>query len=207
MDPASTSEAVSGALTWIPTLALALSLAACAGLRAWLPMLIAGLLARFEVMRLGDDYTFISSTPALVCFGVATVIEIAGDKIPAVDHALDAVSTVVRPAVGTLLAAAVMWQVSDPLWALVLGLLIGAPTAAVPHVAKAATRGASTALTAGIANPVLSVIEDLTAALGALLAVLVPILIAIVVVVLLGATGWIVWRWRRRGGVPPAPAG
>src|SRR5688572_31451589 len=46
-------------------------------------------------------------------------------KIPAVDHALDAISTVLRPAAGALLAASVMWQIQDPLTAAVLGIAVG----------------------------------------------------------------------------------
>lgn len=182
------------ALGWISTLALAFSLAAAAGLRAFLPLLIAGVLSRAGIVSLGDGYQFVGSTPALVCFGIATALEIAGDKIPALDHALDVGGTVVRPVAGSLLAASVMWQVEEPLWALGLGVIVGTPTALAPHAAKAATRTVSTALTAGIANPVLSTMEDVGAAAIAFLAVLVPTLtfLLLVVFVLLG------WRWWRR---------
>lgn len=182
------------ALSWIPTIALAISLAASAGLRAFLPLLIAGILARVGVLELGESYAFVGSWPALICFGVATILEIAGDKIPAVDHALDVGGTFVRPVAGSLLAASVMWQIDEPLWALVLGVIVGAPSALAPHAAKAATRGLSTSLTAGIANPVLSVIEDVSAAAIAILAIVVPTLTAI----LLAVTVFVGWRWWKR---------
>jgi len=190
------------ALSWIPTIALAVSLAASAGLRAFLPLLIAGVLSRLEVLSLGESYSFVGSTPALVCFGIATVLEIAGDKIPAVDHALDAGGTVVRPLAGSLLAASVMWQIDEPLWALVLGVIVGAPSALAPHAAKAATRGVSTTLTAGFANPVLSIMEDVSAAAIAFLAILVPTLTAAILVlaVFLG------WRWWRNRSLRKARA-
>ena len=108
------------AVNWleiVPSLALGIGLAACAGLRAWLPLLLLGGLARWGVVDLGPSFEFVASTRALILFGVATVIEIAGDKIPAVDHTLDALSTVLRPAAGSLLAASVLWQISDPLTA------------------------------------------------------------------------------------------
>src|SRR5207249_10561296 len=84
------------------------------------------------------------SNQALILFGVATVVEILGDKIPAVDHTLDALSTVLRPAAGSLLAASVLWRVPDPLTALALGVAVGAPTALVPHAAKSTLRATST---------------------------------------------------------------
>jgi uncharacterized membrane protein len=161
----------------LPALALAVALAACAGLRAWLPLLLAGGLARAGWLELGESFRFLGSNQALVLFGVATLIEITADKLPALDHALDAVSTVLRPAAGALLAASVLGRWSEPLTAVALGVVVGAPTALVPHAAKSALRAASTAVSAGLANPALSFLEDALALLLFVLAVLVPALV------------------------------
>lgn len=162
----------------VPSVALGISLAACAGIRAWLPLLLAGALARAGVIELGPSFLFIASNRALMLFGAATLVEIVADKFPAVDHALDALSTVLRPAAGSLLAASVMWQVSDPLTALALGVAVGAPSALVPHAAKSLLRAGSTALTGGLANPVLSLLEDLAALALFVLAVVIPVVVA-----------------------------
>lgn len=162
----------------VPSVALGIGLAACAGLRAWLPLLLAGALGRGGFIALGPAFGFISSNRALALFAVATVVEIVGDKIPAVDHALDALSTVLRPAAGSLLAASVMWRVSDPLTALALGVAVGAPSALVPHAAKSLLRAGSTALTGGLANPVLSLLEDVATVALFVLTVVVPVLVA-----------------------------
>lgn len=197
------------ALNWlevVPSLALGIGLAACAGLRAWLPLLLLGGLARWGVVDLSPSFEFVASTRALVLFAVATVVEIAGDKIPAVDHALDALSTVLRPAAGSLLAASVLWQVSDPLTAMALGIAVGAPSALVPHAAKSTLRVVSTTFTGGLANPVLSFLEDAVALVLFALTVIVPLLAAALVVV----TGvLVVRRLARRSSPPtarPAPA-
>jgi len=166
------------------SLALGIALAASAGLRAWLPLLATGLLARFDVVRLGEAFDALSSTPALILFGTATVVELLGDKVPWADHALDTVSTFIRPAAGVLLSASVMWQITDPVYALALGLVVGAPAAAVPHVLKSGVRVASTATTGGLLNPVVSLIEDAIALAMVVLAVVVPVVAAIVVSVL-----------------------
>ena len=162
----------------VPSVALGIGLAACAGLRAWLPLLLAGALARGGFIELGPAFRFISSNRALALFAVATVVEMVGDKVPAVDHALDALSTVLRPAAGALLAASVMWQISDPLTALALGVAVGAPSALVPHAAKSLLRAGSTALTGGLANPILSLLEDVAAVTLFVLSVVVPVLVA-----------------------------
>jgi hypothetical protein len=186
----------------LPTIALAIALAACAGLRAWLPLLLAGTLSRLGLLTLGSSFAFLGSNKALLLFGIATVVELVGDKFPAVDHALDLIGTPLRPAAGALLAASVLGQISDPLTALALGTALGAPAALVPHAAKSALRTASTALTAGIANPFLSFLEDGLTVVLFLVAVVLPIL---VVALLLTVTFLIVKRARHpRAAARPA---
>jgi hypothetical protein len=162
----------------VSAFALAIGLAACAGLRAWLPLLLAGGLARAGWLELGPSFAFLASNKALLLFGIATALEILADKIPAVDHALDMLSTPLRPIAGAVLASSALGGVVDPLTAIVLGVAVGAPTALVPHAAKSLVRAASTTFTAGLANPVLSVLEDVIAVLLFVLAVLVPLLVA-----------------------------
>jgi hypothetical protein len=153
--------------------------------------LLAGSLARFGFVELGSSFQFLSSNRALVLFGIATVLEIAADKIPVLDHGLDALSTLLRPAAGSLLAASVLWPVSDPLAAAALGVAVGAPASLIPHAGKTVLRGASTALTGGLANPVLSLIEDMLALAMFVLAVLVPLAVAFF---LLLAAAWLARR-------------
>ena len=191
------------AVNWleiVPSLALGIGLAACAGLRAWLPLLLLGGLARWGVVDLSPSFEFVASTRALILFGVATVVEIAGDKIPAVDHALDALSTVLRPTAGALLAASVFWpEMNDPLTAIALGVVIGAPSALVPHAAKSTLRVVSTSFTGGLANPVLSLLEDALAFVLFVLTVVLPVLAASLVVL----AGFLVARRLLRRSPPP----
>jgi len=168
----------------VSALALAVGLAACAGLRAWLPLLLAGGLARAGYLELGASFSFLASNRALLLFAIATVVEILADKVPAVDHALDAISTPLRPIAGAVLAGSVLGTVSDPLTAVVLGIVVGAPSSLVPHAAKSLMRATSTALTGGLANPVLSVVEDVVVVGLFVLTVLVPLLVAGLVVAL-----------------------
>jgi Domain of unknown function (DUF4126) len=184
----------------LPTLAMAVALAACAGLRAWLPLLLAGVLSRAGWLQLGESFQFVGSNKALVIFGIASALEVVGDKIPAVDHALDLLGTPLRLAAGALLAASVFGLVSDPLTAVVLGTAVGAPAALVPHAAKSALRAASTTLTGGLANPILSFLEDGVTLVLFTLAVVVPL----VVVAILAIAVYLVARRfaRSRSAVP-----
>ena len=185
----------------VPQVALAIALAACTGLRAWLPLLLTGTLARAGLMDLGPSFQFLASGKALILFTLATVIEVLADKVPAVDHALDAISTVLRPAAGALLAASVMGTITDPLTALSLGVAVGAPASLVPHAAKAVLRTVSTGLTGGLANPALSLAEDAFTLGLFVLAVVVPLL---VVLGLLVVTFLIARRLARPSRTAPA---
>jgi hypothetical protein len=162
----------------LQSIALGLALAACAGIRAWLPFFAVGVSVRLGVLPLGESFRFLGSNTALTVFLIATFIELVADKIPVVDHALDALSTFLKPVAGMVLAASVMWTVDDPIVALALGVMVGAPAALLPHTAKATVRGVLSPITMGLAAPVLSVIEDIIAFGLVALAILAPFVVA-----------------------------
>ena len=57
-------------------LAMGFALAASVGLRAFLPLLAAGVLARQGYLTLGESFHWMGSTPALVVLGSAVAFEI-----------------------------------------------------------------------------------------------------------------------------------
>jgi len=161
--------------------AMGIGLAACAGLRAFLPLLVVSVAGKLGWVPLSDRFEWLASWPAVVVFGVAVVAELLSDKIPLVDNLLDTLQVWVKPVAGALLAAAVLTEL-DPLPATALGIMAGASSAGIVHIVKAKVRLLSSALTTGLGNPILSVIEDAVALVGSILSVIVPFLI----VVLLG---------------------
>ena len=143
----------------------------------------AGLLARFGYVNLGTSFAWMESTPALVVFGSALLFEVLADKVPVLDHALHAVEAFVKPMAATLLAASLFTNL-DPVLAMTLGLIGGGTIAGAVHALRGGTRVLSTGMTGGLANPVLSLFDDLLATVGVAFAFLVPVLAAIVVIVL-----------------------
>ena len=187
----------------VTQLAMGFALAATVGLRTFLPLLAAGLLARFGYVNLGDTFEWMSKTPALIVFGSAMVFEVLADKVPGLDHALHMVESFVKPVAGTLVAASLFTSL-DPMTAVVIGLIGGGTIAGAVHVAKGTTRAASTVLTGGIGNPVLSIFDDVLAVGGIILAFLAPVIAAlIVVIVVIGVARLIVKRRRRMADSPP----
>ena len=154
-------------------LATGVGLAAATGLRAFLPLLAVGLAGRHGFLHLHPGMEWLQSDPALWSLGVATALELIGDKVPVVDHVLDAVGTVVRPVAAWIATYAVFQGWGTP-WAQLLAVAMGVGTLAV-HGAKAHTRLGSTALSLGHANPILSVLEDVIAFALVAAAILLPL--------------------------------
>lgn len=189
-------NAVVGPLqAWVLPALLGLGLASATGLRTFLPLLMLALAARFELfgVRLIDQMDWLGSWAAIAALAVATAAEFAGDKIPAVDHALNAVGYVTRPVAGAVAAGSVFWAV-DPTLAAVAGLIVGAPAALAFNAAQTGVRVGSTATTGGLGNPVVSFIEDVLSFLTVLVAFVLPVLIPVVLVVL----AIVVFRLARR---------
>ena len=170
---------------------LGLGLAAASGLKTFLPLLMLAVAARFHLfgVSLNEHVGWLGSTGALAALGVAAAAEFIADKVPIVDHALSLFGTVARPAAGALATYAVLGK-ADPSVAAIAALILGAPTALAFHTAQSGTRLASTATTAGLGNPVLSLVEDGLAVLTVLVAFTAPLLIPLV----LGALLFLVWR-------------
>jgi hypothetical protein len=180
-----------------------LGLAVAAGLNAFIPLLVAGLLVRFDLYSFGEPYDMLGSTPALVILVVLLVVEILADKVPAVDSVNDAIQTFIRPASGAVLFAAAASGVGQD-WAQALALILGLVTAAGVHATKATARPVINVATAGVGGPVVSTVEDGVSAGLALTALLAPLVAALI---LLGLAFGVVWLLRRRRATRRAGAG
>lgn len=186
MDPIS-EPVLLGPLGYVAT---ALALASACGLRTFLPLFVLSALGLFGLVPLASAGAWLASLPALVIFGVLMALELGADKLPGVDHTVDAVGFVLKPVAAMLVSIAAM-RGSDPWVAGLLGAIAGGTAATVLGVAKGRLRLLSTAWTQGLGNVVLSIQEDGVALLVVILALLVPPLafaaLALAIVLLLGA--------------------
>lgn len=180
-------------VTVVTTIITGLGLAGAAGLNAYVPLLVVGLLGRFGVLDLGAPYDSLTETPVLAVLGVLLAIEFFADKIPGVDSVNDVVQTVVRPLAGAILMAGTLGLGTDlPPW---VAVLAGIVTAGGVHATKAVVRPAVNVSTAGVGAPVVSAIEDAVSLAASLLAVLAPLLLVVLVGVLVW---WLRRLWVRR---------
>jgi hypothetical protein len=180
------------------SLLAALGLSGAAGLNAWIPLLAVGLLARGGQLELAEGYDALASTPGLIALGALFALDFVGDKVPAVDSLLHAAGSVVHPVAGAIVFASPTELPTDiPTLAL---YALGATVAGSLHATRATIRPASTTLTAGAGNPVLSLAEDAGSAALSVLAVLAPVVgaIGLVALVVAAALWWRRLRRRRR---------
>jgi Domain of unknown function (DUF4126) len=142
-------------------LAVALGLAALAGINLYLTVFATGLAIHFHWITLSPAYQSLDvlGNPWIIAVaGIFYLLEFLADKIPWVDSIWDAVHTVIRPIGGALLALQVLGHPS-PVFAVIVGLLAGG-TSLATHTAKAATRLTANASPEPFSNIALSFGED-----------------------------------------------
>lgn len=172
-----------------------ITLAAPAGVNAYIPLLAVALSEHFGWIHLRSPFDLMGQWWFIALVAVLLAIELVADKVPAVDHANDAVQTVVRPAAGGLLAlAAANPGRVEPWLFLVAGVLVSFGV----HAVKASARPVINATTGGLGAPVVSTVEDVGAAGVSVMALVVPVLTFLLVVAVIAWTLWAIARWRRR---------
>lgn len=163
----------------IPTL---LSSGWASGVNAYLTVLVLGLGGRAGITEVPEQLT---ETPVLIVAGVMFAIEFVTDKIPYVDNAWDAISTLIRPVVGAVIG--VEYATLDDLGT-VDEALAGGGTGAVAltsHAVKAGLRLGINASPEPVSNIIASLTEDGLVALVVGFSLEHPELAAVIAVVLL----------------------
>jgi len=172
----------------------AFGLAASAGLNAYIPLLVISLTARFtDLIQLSSPWDAITSWWIIGLLIVLSVIEFFADKVPAINHANDAIQTFVRPVAGAIVFAASANVITEmhPVLALAAGVLV---SGTVHAVKSAAVRPAVTATTGGAGNVPVSVAEDMLATFLSIMAIIIPIFIAFVFFLFTALIVWLFWR-------------
>jgi hypothetical protein len=180
-----------------------IGLATSAGLNAYIPLMVVGLLGRYtHLITLPGPWHWLTSGWVLAILALLLAIEFVADKIPLVDHANDVIQTVVRPTAGGLAfgaaSSAQTVTVSDPSdffsnhqW---VPIVAGVVISFLIHAAKSSARPVVNASTAGFGAPVASTAEDIVSVLMSVVAIVFPVLIVLFLVLLV----WFFIGVRRR---------
>ncbi len=163
----------------IVSILLGIGLSASAGFRVFIPLLVAAIAGRMGWIPLEQGFQWMSSYAAITCFAAATMAEITAYYFPVVDNFLDAITTPMAIGAGTLLATSVL-PVDNDLLKWVTGILIGGGSAGIIQTGTAILRLASTKVTAGIGNPVVSTAEHAAALGTSIFSVWIPVIAGLV---------------------------
>ena len=167
----------------ITAVAIGIGLAASAGFRVFVPMLVAAIAAKAGVMPLNESFQWLASWTSIAILGTATVVEIMAYYIPVVDNLLDTVATPLAVVAGTLLLTSVL-PIDSELMKWITGAAVGGGSAAVVQTGSALTRLTSTKLTAGVGNPVVATVENVAATGTSILSLVIPFFIVAIFLLL-----------------------
>ncbi|GAB1817535.1 DUF4126 domain-containing protein [Herbidospora sp. RD11066] len=180
-----------------------LGLSTAAGLNAYIPLMVVGVLANVtDAVKLPSEYAWLSNGWVLGIIGVLLLAEFVLDKVPVVDHVNDMIQTAVRPAAGGVVfsATSAASQLDNSTWMAehpAVGWVLGIVTALIVHTVKSSARPVVNATTAGVGAPVVSTVEDASSLSLSLVAVFLPLLVLVFLAAFI-VIGWLALRKLRR---------
>ena len=174
------------------SIALGIGLAAAAGFRVFVPLFALSLASYFNVWPLNEQWQWLASPFALMILAAACIAEALAYLIPWFDNLLDTLAVPLAGVAGTAVMASTMADLNPAVtWA--LAIIGGGGAAAVIKGVNAGGRAVSTATTGGVANPIFSIWETVSAAFMSFLAIFFPLL-AVIAVIILAFIMYKIWR-------------
>ena len=168
---------------------IGVGLSAACGFRVFVPLLVVSVAAYSGHLQLASGFEWMGSPAALIAFATATAMEIGGYYIPWVDNLLDTIASPAAIIAGTLITASLVADMS-PFLKWTLAAIAGGGIAGLVQGTTVLTRGASTAGTGGLANPILATAELGGSLITSFLSLMVPVLVALAIGALLFYAGW-----------------
>ncbi len=180
------------------SLALGMALAAAAGLRIFVPLLVVSIAAYFGKIHVAESFAWLGTIPAVATLAAAATIEIAAYYIPGLDNLLDTIAAPVAVGAGMLMVAVPLWDMPPLIkWTAVIA---GGGAAGLTHGVTSLLRAKSTLLTGGLGNPVVAT-SELGGALGlSILALLLPVFAILLVAGLVIGLFWMLRQLARPNG-------
>ena len=162
---------------------MGVGLSSVAGVRAYLPLALAGIFSWLGLFELPAPFGVLSNGLVIAALLALAFVESGLDKIPALDTILGVVQIPIRIVAGAVLFSAALEAGLDV--GAIPELAAGGGIAGAVGVLKAMLRPTANVASAGVSAPFLSTFEDVVAVLGSILAVLVPLVPLLLVAFLL----------------------
>lgn len=154
---------------------IGVGLSSVAGLRAFLPLAIAGLFGAFGLFEVALPFALITDPFVLVALFVLAIVEGALDKVSSLQRVVNLAMIPLRVVSGAILFAAATG--AGLAVSAAPELIAGGVIAGVVAVLKVVLRPVSNVSSAGVSPSFLSGFEDVAAVVGGVVALFVPFLI------------------------------
>lgn len=169
------------------SICLGIGLAAACGFRVFVPLLLIGIAAKTDYLTLAGGMEWMATAPAILCFFIATVIEIAAYYIPWLDNLLDSLASPAAVVAGAVATASVVQEMS-PFLRWTLALIAGGGIALLIQGATVGLRSASTSTTGGLTNFLVATFELAMSVLVTILSIVTPVFTVLGIAVLVGVS-------------------
>ncbi len=172
---------------WLLALCVGVGLAATCGLRVFVPLLGLSIAQHVGYLTVSPGFEWMGTWPAIIAFGLATVVEIGAYYIPWLDNLLDTIATPIAVMAGILVTTSVLGEL-PPLLRYTLGVIVGGGAAGLVQGSSVLARGTSTATTGGLGNPLVATFELGASIVGTIISIVFPVLAVILVAVVVFIT-------------------
>lgn len=183
-------------MEFVMAILIGVGLSAAVGFRLFTPLLITSIAEKADMITLTESFSWLGSTPALIAFAVATLLEIASSYIPIVDQVMKMIASPAAIIAGVLLTASFIGDM-DPFLKWSIAIIAGGGTASVSQLTTTSVRTASTVATGGLGNAIISFFEGLIAIIMSIVSILLPI-VAVIFVVILFVSLFFFIKWLRK---------
>ncbi|MCC6458467.1 MAG: DUF4126 domain-containing protein [Caldilineaceae bacterium] len=172
------------------SIAIGIGLSAACGFRVFVPFLVMSVAAQAGYLELASGWEWIGSLPALVAFGIASILEIVAYYVPWLDNFLDTIATPAAVIAGIVATAAVVSGMS-PFLTWTLAAIAGGGAAGIIQTGTVLMRSMSSMTTMGMGNFAVSTSELAGSFFISVLSFMLPIFTLVLVFFL------VLWVWRR----------
>ncbi len=182
---------------WLSAVMAGVALSAASGLRVFLPLLALGLAVRLEWLEVGTGFAWLASDPVLLVLAIAAAFEILAFLVPWVDNLADVLASPAAVGSGILIVSSLLPEMSPAAqWS--LAAVLGGGPAGIVQGASVLGRGASTAGSGGLANPLYGLLESAGSMLVIVLVFIIPVLAGLLVLLGLALIIGLLLSRRRR---------
>jgi len=169
---------------WLLALCVGIGLAATCGFRVFVPLLGLSIAQHVGYLTVSPGFGWMGTWPAIIAFGIATLVEISAYYIPWLDNLLDTIATPIAVLAGILVATSVLGEL-PPFLRYSLGVIVGGGAAGLVQGSSVVVRGTSTASTGGLGNPLVATFELVTSIIGTIISIVLPIVAIVLVAVVM----------------------